>query len=588
MEDHNRQLCSRFPHCRGRGKRARRFVVLVHFRDVPMTFVLSRRSSRALSLLLIAFATSVCCGAAAHADVAISGSKTKNITCSAGVCSPTAPKAVLNVTDLANMLAAGDVAVKADSAALDIRFAAPLSWTTTSRLTLDAYRSIFFEQPVVVAGVGAMTITTNDGGAGGDYSFEGEGHVEFWDLNSSLIIAGHRFKLANTLAQLADGASKKRGAGYVALAKSYDALDDGAYKKPLVKYFSGTLEGLGNHLDNFSLKFRKATEFFHFVGLIGEVEAPGIVRDLALRNASITCVIADDFVGAIAGRNYGTVRGVAVTGTVQGSTNSFVNDEVGGLVGDSLGSIINSRSDATVSNGAWTGGLVGVLRSEGPVSIVISSHATGAVSSRGNAGGLAAAASGSNTSIDQSSALGNVDSLLASPNIGTAVGALVGDSQAAISNSYATGSATTGGASSAAGGLLGFSSGPVVNAYSTGAVTSSDCSYCGGLIGGNSGQVTASYSTGMIDASGGSVGGLIGADSATPGSLSATYWDLDTSGIGDPAKGAGNIQNDPGITGLIDETLKSELPTGFDPQVWAQKKNINGGYPFLRANPPPK
>ena len=34
--------------------------------------------------------------------------------------------------------------------------------------------------------------------------------------------------------------------------------------------------------------------------------------------------------------------------------------------------------------------------------------------------------------------------------------------------------------------------------------------------------------------------------------------------------------------------MKSGLPDGFDPQVWGQDANINNGYPYLLANPPPK
>ena len=73
--------------------------------------------------------------------------------------------------------------------------------------------------------------------------------------------------------------------------------------------------------------------------------------------------------------------------------------------------------------------------------------------------------------------------------------------------------------------------------------------------------------------------------SPAPG-ISYAYWDLDTSGVSDPHRGAGNIADDPGITGLTDAQLKSGLPAGFDPTIWAQKSNINNGYPYLRANPP--
>ena len=40
------------------------------------------------------------------------------------------------------------------------------------------------------------------------------------------------------------------------------------------------------------------------------------------------------------------------------------------------------------------------------------------------------------------------------------------------------------------------------------------------------------------------------------------------------------------IKGLKTETFQSGLPDGFDPAIWGQNKNINGGYPYLIANPP--
>jgi hypothetical protein len=53
-----------------------------------------------------------------------------------------------------------------------------------------------------------------------------------------------------------------------------------------------------------------------------------------------------------------------------------------------------------------------------------------------------------------------------------------------------------------------------------------------------------------------------------------------------PVSGAGNIANDPGITGLSTAQLQSGLPAGFDPTVWGENANINSGLPYLLANPP--
>jgi hypothetical protein len=80
----------------------------------------------------------------AHADVKISSGATANMTCSGGVCSPTAKNAILNVTDLENLLATGNVTVtttgsgvQADN--LDVN--AAVSWAGANALALDAHQS---------------------------------------------------------------------------------------------------------------------------------------------------------------------------------------------------------------------------------------------------------------------------------------------------------------------------------------------------------------------------------------------------------------------------------------------------------------
>jgi len=53
-------------------------------------------------------------------------------------------------------------------------------------------------------------------------------------------------------------------------------------------------------------------------------------------------------------------------------------------------------------------------------------------------------------------------------------------------------------------------------------------------------------------------------------------------------QGAGNIGNDPGISGLATAQFQSGLPAGFDPSTWAEDSNITNGLPYLIHNPLPK
>ena len=158
-----------------------------------------------------------------------------------------------------------------------------------------------------------------------------------------------------------------------------------------------------------------------------------------------------------------------------------------------------------------------------------------------------------------------------------------------ISTSYATGDVRVG-PSSGGGGLVGGAQGGVLNSYAEGAVSGSSGAFIGGLVGDFNGYAEYSYSTGAV--SGGAksyVGGFIGYDEEDEhGEFVDCYWDTDKSGVTNLSQGAGNIANDPGITGQTTSKLKAGLPTGFDPSIWNEKAKVNGSLPYLLSNSPAK
>ena len=93
-------------------------------------------------------------------------------------------------------------------------------------------------------------------------------------------------------------------------------------------------------------------------------------------------------------------------------------------------------------------------------------------------------------------------------------------------------------------------------------------------------SIATSYSTGAVK--GKNFKG--GFDGANIGSTANSYWDTDTSGT-DQGSGDGN---EAGLTGLTTAQFQSGLPAAFDPKIWAEDANINNGFPYLIANPPPK
>jgi hypothetical protein len=502
------------------------------------------RQTQTSNLAIFACIFTLIC-ATASANVDISKHKTKNMSCSGGICTPTAKNAVLNINGLAHMLATSDVKINTGGGAVTIGVTAPLHWVSAHRLTLDAQQSVHIRAPITVEGAGAITLLTNDGGSAGDLQFFDSGSIGFWNLSSSLIINGQSYVLFSDIKSLAAGIVGN-SSGSFALANDYDAGVDGVYgRSPILEKLEGTFDAMGHTIKG--LQIVDNTKFDFEVGLFAFIDFSGIVRDLNLVDAKISAHNRAVSVGSIAGLNHGTVKHVTATSEVKATGRDA---SAGGLLGD-------NNQGAVVYDAAVTGKV----------------KASGRDSS---AGGLAGTNFGE---ITNASSAGVVS--------GQGAGGLVDYNAGTITQSFSE--ASVNGSFGDAGGLVEFNSGYsgyvgyITNSYSTGAVNG--YKYTGGLVGVNGGYVTNAYATGSASSSENSLGGLVGFDESDVG-FSNTYWNLDTSGVNDPSKGAGNIIDDPGIIGLTDAQLKSALPAGFDPAIWDQKQQINAGYPYLLAFPP--
>jgi hypothetical protein len=450
-----------------------------------MRAISGNSACRRIGLLAGALAA-VCVSSAAQAAVEISSGATANIACVSGVCTPTKKSAVLNVTQLQNLLASGNVKVTTDgSKASDILISANLGWASANGLTLDAYQSITINKAVSVNGTGALTLTTNDGGTGGLLSFGKKGRVTFLSTANSLIINGAAYTLVADTTTLASDIASNPSGNY-ALASDYNASGNPSY---VTTTFNGNFQGLGNTISN--LTIASSTQQ---VGLFVEVAPGGAVSNLTLATAIVTVNAQGDNnngaqAGILVGLNQGLVEGDSVSGHVRGQNAVFA----GGLVGyNNSGTIVFSDSSASVvasdskeSGSSLVGGLVGYNKSG---------------------------------SISDSYATGNVKSL--GRDIG---GGLVGDNIGGIiNNSYAAGDVSAN-RSAVVGGLVG------ANASSTNSS-------------GSGGTITSSYSTGSVTAgAGSSLGGLVGSE-VTADPDSSCYWDTTTSGITDPSQGAGNMR----------------------------------------------
>ncbi|HEX3664829.1 MAG TPA: GLUG motif-containing protein [Rhizomicrobium sp.] len=537
---------------------------------------------------------------AARAVLIISKKPTQNVTCDRGSCSATAADAVLNVKDLNKLLRISDLSLTASSPANDIVFDAAFSWTNTHKLTLNADRSITIKQPVAVQGTGALDLEYGHVTAG-SFVVAKKGKIDFWDLNSVLTINSERFIL---IADVATMAAYVSGSQYVSLAfaKDYDAQVDGIYPgAPATAYFGGTLDGLGHVISNLTIHDTAPSKYD---GLISNSYG-ATFRNIRLANVDIAGA-NNSSVGGFAGDGEARFQNVSTTGTVAGGEYANVGGLIGSLDGYPYSAIDSSSSAAVIAGGAssYAGGLVGTTYDYG--GLISNSHATGKVTG-GDAGGLV----GSNYGGDilHSYATGAVTS------IGSTGGGLVGQNGGNIERSFAIGTVSAEG-NADAGGLVGYigggkiyqnyatgnvsatdassiggfagenANGDIQNAYANGSVTGGANAYVGGLLGQQDLLLSYSYAIGAVSAGPGStVGGLVGIDYGRR-DISRTYWDMDTSGISDPAEGAGSPANDHGIAGLTTTEFQSDLPKGFVKSIWGQDPQVNNGFPYLRALKP--
>ncbi|VXD01083.1 MBG domain-containing protein [Sphingomonas sp. 8AM] len=171
-------------------------------------------------------------------------------------------------------------------------------------------------------------------------------------------------------------------------------------------------------------------------------------------------------------------------------------------------------------------------------------------------------------------ALGAVTNAYATTAVsgGKNVGGVVGNNHGTVSLVYASGAVD---GKEAVGGLVGFNDhGAVGNSYATGAVSGGTGSnQVGGLIGNNDhGELLNSYATGAVSGTS-HVGGLVGADDS--GTVTASFWDKDTSGQATSAIGAGLT-----TAQLHDATNYTEWDFG---STWFQAADLR---PILRSELP--
>ena len=280
----------------------------------------------------------------------------------------------------------------------------------------------------------------------------------------------------------------------------------GTYDNP----YTGTFNG-GNHTITGLKIDQSGTDN---VGLIGRLGSGGKVQDVTLTEVNVT---GGTYVGGIAGQTDGTVENCSVNGTVTGRS------QTGGIVGRNFSTISGCSAEGTVTGNTNVGGISG----------------------------------------------------LCVPNYDTGTGSLIGST---IEGCHST--ATVSGISSVGGvvGNLGNNC-QLIASYSTGNVTATitdGYAFVGGVVGINGqGTVTACYhATGEITSSGGDrIGGIAGCNDQ--GTFTACYWENNQ----EQGTGSGSTGGTAKVTDGNWQKAADAMNTALNSESW--KYVLNGALPTL-------
>ncbi|MBC6414453.1 MAG: cadherin-like beta sandwich domain-containing protein, partial [Chromatiales bacterium] len=327
--------------------------------------------------------------------------------------------------------------------------------STTNTYTIAVSRELDPSSTILPSCTQTIPDVDNDGvSAALDIDKDGDGLIELCDLEGLNAIRhqldGSGYRVNSTATLITTGCpSDGDGCRGYELVQSLDFAEATSYRNGRIdtewttgtgwlpigsrdEPFNAIFEGNGHTISNLMINRPSDID----IGLFGETANNSQIANIGLLDVDIT---GDSNVGGLVGDSRGSITNSYATGDVTGH-----REDVGGLVGQNIvGNITNSYATGDVRGVTRTGGLVGFNQGR-----ITNSYATGRVTGDW-VGGLV----GVNTdggSITNSYARGDVDG---SENVGGLVGLNSGGN---ITNSYATGDVT---GQYRVGGLVGLNNG---------------------------------------------------------------------------------------------------------------------------------
>ncbi|WP_158590463.1 MBG domain-containing protein [Noviherbaspirillum cavernae] len=380
-------------------------------------------------------------------------------------------------TALASFLVNGNVTIQTVASGPgngDIFVNDSVVWSGSTRLTLNAHRHINVNAPIVNSGGGSLVLRADLLGSGigtihfngaGSIALSGGGRADLYynpvsyasptDYSSMFGATPYTaWMLVNDVNQLQNVQTNL--AGSYALGRDIDATatagwNSGAGFMPIGTYaanqgFRGAFDGINHVITGLTIN-RPGTQY---IGLFGYVQAGASVSNLQMKDGIIRGFRQ---VGAVAGRNSGTLRNVSNTGAVTGT------GSVGGISGTNVdGGTIDIAWNAGEVRGSNSeiGGLVGfndsiINRAWNSGNVITTANSVGGIAGY-NFDGAAI------TNVYNTGAISGAQS----------VGGLVGESEGGLRYGYNTGAVTGTSFVGALGGRVQISGVPRDSYYDTG------------------------------------------------------------------------------------------------------------------------
>ena len=124
--------------------------------------------------------------------------------------------------------------------------------------------------------------------------------------------------------------------------------------------FNGTFDGGGNN--GYTISGIRINASTNYQGLFGYVESNATIQNVTIENAEITC--SDNYVGGIAGKNYGTISNCTSSAKVSSSGDDC--SYYGGIVGLNYGTLTNNLAIYAVISSSGNHGAIASYNSQNP------------------------------------------------------------------------------------------------------------------------------------------------------------------------------------------------------------------------------